>query len=330
MRRMRARLKQLVRDERGATAVLVVFLLIPMLGFGALALDISAQHADRTQLQNGADAAALAIAKACAEDEASCSAAAGGIGADFVAGNGGIPVDGTAEESTPNLAANEVTVVAMAEFPHFLASVIDGDDSTTIRAQGTAEWGTPIAGNTLALAIDYCHFSESWPFPEETSAGETILLRYDEVASRGEQCSSSAGGFGWLESETCETYMTIGEDLNVRVEGDPGGSPVGSGCEDVLGTRLGQVVLVPVYDRVEGGGHVQHIVRAFAALRLTGYKISGGRPEGDLPASACNGNCRGIYGEFVEWVEIGDDLELGDCPPTVDCDAQTTVVRLIR
>jgi len=49
-------------SERGAVAVMVALLLVVLLGFGALAIDASMLYAQKIQLQNGSDAAALAIA----------------------------------------------------------------------------------------------------------------------------------------------------------------------------------------------------------------------------------------------------------------------------
>ena len=55
------------RDERGATAVVLALLMVVMVGFTALAVDVGALRWDQKQLQNGADAAALAVANDCAK-----------------------------------------------------------------------------------------------------------------------------------------------------------------------------------------------------------------------------------------------------------------------
>ncbi len=62
------RLMRRLRAERGATATVVAFALIPLLGAGAIAVDVGALYAERAQLQNGVDAAALAIAATCAKE----------------------------------------------------------------------------------------------------------------------------------------------------------------------------------------------------------------------------------------------------------------------
>src|ERR1035438_6105259 len=61
-------LRLLGRDERGAIGVLVAVLLGAgvLTGMGALVVDVGQLYQERAELQNGADAAALAVAKSCA------------------------------------------------------------------------------------------------------------------------------------------------------------------------------------------------------------------------------------------------------------------------
>ena len=78
-----------------------------------------------TQLQLGADAAALAVAASCAEDESTCASMAEATANGLIAANGATPVIGAAAIELLDLDANTVRVAATAEFPHFLASLID-------------------------------------------------------------------------------------------------------------------------------------------------------------------------------------------------------------
>ena len=52
-------------DERGATAVVFALLLVPVLGFAAIAVDVGSLYAERARLQVAADAAAIAVAQDC-------------------------------------------------------------------------------------------------------------------------------------------------------------------------------------------------------------------------------------------------------------------------
>lgn len=65
------------RLERGGAAAIVAVLLAmgSLLGFGALAIDVGNLMVERRQLQNGADATALALAGICNENAAQCTLA---------------------------------------------------------------------------------------------------------------------------------------------------------------------------------------------------------------------------------------------------------------
>lgn len=63
------RLIRVRRDEQGAIAVIVaLFMFFVVLGLGALTIDVGNINANRRQLQNGADAVALAVAQQCADN----------------------------------------------------------------------------------------------------------------------------------------------------------------------------------------------------------------------------------------------------------------------
>jgi len=53
-------LRSVLRDEKGAAIIMVAFALVMIFGFAALAIDLSLVQLAKTQLQNAADAAALA------------------------------------------------------------------------------------------------------------------------------------------------------------------------------------------------------------------------------------------------------------------------------
>ena len=61
MRRLKARTDK----ERGATGVLVAVMMLVLIGAGAMAVDVGQIYAERAQLQNAADAGAMAAAQQC-------------------------------------------------------------------------------------------------------------------------------------------------------------------------------------------------------------------------------------------------------------------------
>src|SRR3954452_8660928 len=63
------------RGERGATAVIVALMLVLLFGMGAIVVDVGAMYQERRELQNGADAGALALAKTCSAGSPECGTA---------------------------------------------------------------------------------------------------------------------------------------------------------------------------------------------------------------------------------------------------------------
>ena len=64
---MRRLINKRGEDQRGATAVTFVLILVPLFVTLAFVGDAGLLYWEKTQLQNGADAAALAVAQDCAK-----------------------------------------------------------------------------------------------------------------------------------------------------------------------------------------------------------------------------------------------------------------------
>ncbi|GGI44792.1 Flp pilus assembly protein TadG [Agromyces flavus] len=354
MQRLKSVIARLRRDERGANAVLIAMLLVPMMGFAALAVDLGAQHAERTQLQQGADAAVLAAAKMCAEDEALCTAASSADASNVLIGqNAGTPVPGSAEIESLDLANNLITVAAAAEFPHLFASLVDSDEDpnhTTVRARATAEWGSPEKGSTIPLAVAECELTNRFDPGSEPSGDPFILLLIGPGNGDKKPANCPAGypgGFGWLEGDDvtgdgvpdCEVIV----EVDVPEDGVPGSSDTkAGGCpDDYISKLLGKTVLIPLYDSYtagSGGSGGSYMISRFAAFKVTGYHVASGKCElpgvksgsdcylpGESKSPGFKGGEFGLQGYFVRYVAIGEDFDLGDGSP----DGGLTVARLI-
>jgi hypothetical protein len=161
-------------------------LLIPLLGFGGIAVDVGALYAEKAELQNGADAAALQVAIACATDEAAAACLSADPSAIAGANDSSDGVENI-QSVAVDTGANEVTVTTNTEdlgVRHPLASMIPGiGDSTVVTAAGAAEWGQPISGSTLALAIGYCEFADHPP-QEGVASPAKSLVEYNTGTRR--------------------------------------------------------------------------------------------------------------------------------------------------
>lgn len=201
--------------DRGAMA-LIVAIVVPvlLLGIGALIVDVGGWYVGRAQDQNGADAAAVAVAKTCSAglcdtsvaskyiDPATspngdlahqykvCGAApAGGAGPHPLldCGSQGVPENTKACPAPPT--SNYVDVLAMPQ---------NGDGSDTITslfgkgqqavgACAQVQWGPAGFDGGIALTVSYCdwanytnsgtNFAPAPPYPQYPSApfAETVL-----------------------------------------------------------------------------------------------------------------------------------------------------------
>lgn len=354
MQRVREIIDGIRRDERGANAVLIAFLMVPLMAIGALALDVSAWHAERTQLQAGADAAALAVAADCAISEATCASNQGTVSAGMVAENRGTPVPGAADVEEFDVDENVVTVAAAAAFPHIFASLVDSDEDpghSMIRARATAVWGSPEGGSTIPLAIAECELSRHFDPGTETSGDPFILLLIGpgKGAKKPDDCAPGyPGGFGWLEGDDIDgdgtPDCTVDVQVGVPEDGVPGSSDTkAGGCpDDYIAKLLGETVLIPLYDSYtagSGGSSGSFLISRFAAFTVTGYHVASGKCDAPgvkvgsdcyLPGEAgkpgFKGGEFGLQGYFVRYVAIGEDFELGDDSP----DGGLSVARLIK
>lgn len=319
MRWLRARL----RNERGSAATIFAVALVPLLGVMAIAIDVGVLYVERAQLQNGADAAAIAIAADCA-DSNGCSGSAA-MAELFADGNA---LDGAAGTLTPVFSGKTVTVTDRTQnadgsgaVRHTLASLI-GVSPTTVHASATAEWGNAKSGPVLPLALAYCEFAG-------VSMGTLSTIQYDtNKPCKGPSGQPLAGGFGWLDIAhgDCEGFI----DLDTPLVGSNPGLSAPNSCSSVFADLEGKTVLIPIYDGSVGSGGQkgQLHIHSFAAFTVTGWKLTGNgnsvlnNPDPNAPP--CTGNCRAIQGFFTRIVEIGGDWEIGGP------DSGVVVVRLIK
>lgn len=318
-------------NERGASAVIVAFFLVVLLGVAALAIDVGAAYAERAQLQTGADASALAIAADCARG-IDCPTAMADDRNLLAADNANDGFSGIFDVTQPT--ANSVRVETNAQdagatadsFTLFFARAF-GVDATVIHAAAVASWGPPDTGSTLPWTVSECVFRQSLTAAQRNQldttgsftgdpSGTHILLRYDERAPAYPGCAAEnglmPGGFGWLEPNAdCSADI----DGDSTVDGRPGNSfPTVSGdpsrCQDVLAGLLNEPVLIPLFSTATdaGGTRTRYNIIGFAAFEVTGYRFGGSPSQNvaDAAAPACSGQCRGLMGFFTRFVTLDE------------------------
>ncbi|HEX6235572.1 MAG TPA: pilus assembly protein TadG-related protein [Acidimicrobiales bacterium] len=294
-----------------------------LLGMGALVIDIGAIYQERRELQNGADAAALAVAKDCAAgdclDELSTAqhfanenANDGASNVPLVCGDGP-GLDATCDVTPPEAEGADgwVRVDTTTLKPgggtridFVLAPFLDAANvGRTVKASAVAAWGPAGGLETIPLIFSECEYIEAggdvYADPPVFPEGEiTIYLHSSEqagVCGAGPAGADLPGGFDWLDNDACKVLVTAEDTVSV----DPG-NDVPSGCDPTKWQDA--VVVIPIFDRVDGtgAGGVYHIA-GFVGFHVTGYRFPGERwPTGfDCPeAPGGSGAC--IRGYFTE------------------------------
>lgn len=273
--------------EEGGVTVFVALLLVVLFGMGALVLDVGNMFWERRQLQNGADAAALALAAKCADETiADCaSATISFLGneaepyADGNAGDGesGVPtpmshgVDPDSCEPGSDTADNPLTdgetVKVSTEtidantgdsfLTHWLAPVL-GIDTTTVSACAVATSGTlggPV--NVVPIAICETHYNDL------TNNGGDFGPPAEEIFFGKEECEfqtdTYSGDWGWIDEETevdisagqCSVVLTEDQWFDAKTGSDTNNAEYGD-CIEALHTYLedngGEVLIhVPIF-----------------------------------------------------------------------------------
>ena len=301
-----------LRSEDGAATVVIAVMLVALIGMVAFALDAAALYQEKSELQNGADAAALAIAEDCGLEAAPCTTPAGhataGVYADAnandaAAGVASVSLQTGLQQVTVRTSTVDGTSGATILAP-FFAQVL-GYEGTTVEAEATAAWGHPRSLGTLPLIFSDCEWEKYGepagplqPGPEYTGP-PTILYFHGDA----EPCHSSPsgqdmpGGFGWLAATgACEAEPTVGEWVGI----DPGASPTTSCDSSHLFALLDTVILLPFFDDIAGTGNgATYHVAGFGAFHLTGFNF-GGQFKGPSTSTApCKGEDRCIAGYFT-------------------------------
>lgn len=326
------------RTDRGAVLPWIGIMLVMLMGFGVIVIDVGALYKEKRELQNGADAAALAVAKDCAGPGESClMGAAAPQFANDNAGDGASNIDVVCGVG-PDLAlcsnppaetagfANWVMVTTSTsdgaggtKVDYVLAPVLDAAlDGGTVDATAIAAWGPLGRANTLALTFSVCEYEAAGGSLEDGTFPTTPVYIYfhgdTELAGEcgaGPSGADLPGGFGWLDESDCEAEI----DDESWVGDDPGASAPNP-CRDILQSLVDNQteILIPLYDNTNGlsGNNGEYHIAGFVGFQLLGYRFPG---EVNPPGFSCDegpGNSATcIRGEFREVVEGGNG-EFGD------------------
>jgi Flp pilus assembly protein TadG len=291
--------------DEGAVMIWVALMIVVLLGVGALVIDVGALLVERRQLQNGADAAALAVAQDCAEGSCGTGGGAGiakqyadlNAGDDVSAIGSGTPcgvgpgLSGCAEPAPSGAsdATGWVRVNTSTETPDggnqvsfLLAPLISALTGKTVTAGAVAAWGAPKTVATLPFTYSICEFyGPGQPVGQVPTEPVTIYSKAESgkpnVAEDCERSPSGGvveGGFGWLSgvsSGGCTVEITVG---GAYAGSDPGNNfPLKDPCDELI---QGQEVIIPLFIEVEGtGANAVYTIDGFVGFVVENYHFPG-------------------------------------------------------
>jgi len=295
-------LKRPGRRDRGAVAVVVALCMVVLLGFSALAIDIGGIISDHQQLQNGADAAALAIAESCQRDMTTCTQANANATGDKYAKANKLAADSTLTTTVVLDATHGVVQVEVkSTHTNYFAGVL-GKPTSDVSAHATAAFGYISGGTTLPLAFSICAFelaTGGWDdqglpkFPDTT----VVVNLKDKTVCSTPAHNEVPGGFGWVDGQQgCKVTFRAGDIL-----GSSTGYSEPAFCSNFdWKTIQNKTVLVPIFSKATGSGNnAEYTIQGLAAFRITGYCFS----NSDVwNLDNCPSNKR-IQGKFTRYTE---------------------------
>lgn len=294
--------------ERGAAGVTVALMMLVLIGAGAMAVDTGQIYAERAQLQNAADSAAVAVARSC--QIGTCNTALTGpssIAEPLANANSN---DSASEVKKIDISVpGQVTITTSTKdgtsgagfLSKLFASALTEAPPATVGAIATAAWGGPGSGPAaLPLTFAPCQF-------DVDGSVHTILTHGSEsCVSDSPSGAAIPGGFEWLIPDTDKCQATVHpDDTSTADVVDPyattkAGLSLPKECKDLIPTYLNTVILFPVFSSVVGtGANAKYYIKGYAAFRLLGYSFPG-HTGGDQ--TGLSDKKRGVRGQFVSWV----------------------------
>ncbi|WP_240615225.1 pilus assembly protein TadG-related protein [Arthrobacter ruber] len=329
------------RAEHGAVSVLVALLMVILLGFAALAVDIGMVVSEKAQLQNGADAGALAIAQECARDLDDIDCLPTAPIARSLANSNALDTKSNVKNVIVDKTARKVTVTTGAlqdgQAPNrisLLFANVLGISSSEVTASSTATWGSPTSGPApFPITFSECELKDGpgWQ-----------VVEFRKKSDATPACAGGPpGGFGSLNQVPgkCEAFVDIAHSASGSNTGNTGAPhdcvPLLQEWRTKIEAGEAPVGLFPIYRSVsDSGNNAIYQLIGFAAFEVHGWKF---KQEGNstFPDSfrdnyyagyKCSSTqCIGIIGKFVKMVGLDSAYTLGPYNPDMGAVVRLTL-----
>lgn len=321
--------------ERGAIGVIVGMLMAGgvLLGMAALAVDVGMMYVERAELQNGADAGSIAVAKTCAAGQpcvptkaavyANTNSKDGTSSVTSVCGHDSInnslsscassdPCPAASTGNYVDVHTETRTTGGSSLLPPVFARVLPGYagyQGKTVHACARAKWGPALqSSRSLAMTLSLCAWTQATGGTPPTFGVDKRIFVRDTPSAPTCGGLSAPGEFGWLnDSGGCMASIDITQS-GVVAGSDPGKN-ISTACQDKLTSYLasGAPIFIPIFDTTSGtGSGATYNLIGLAAFVLTGYAnmnplkdvFPSGFGKADCPNGKTTPSC--IFGHFTQ------------------------------
>lgn len=302
-------------DESGAAGVIVAVMMLVLIGAGAMAVDVGQIYAERAQLQNAADAGALAGADLCSVSGGCTQANANAVAASLADSNSN---DGKSTVESVDLSvAGQVTVTTSTKdgatnagfLTKMFASVLNSPPAK-VGATATAKWRYATKGiSILPLTFATCEFKDDgMPHKILTQGGSGGAQDCNGVNPSNQIIP---GGFAWLMPDGgigCKVTAEVGQWSPTSA-----GASVPNSCIDLFNPSINpslanSTVALPVYKYTCAGmpaaqfgsclgSSVQYFIEKWAGFKIQAWNFTG-QAKYD-PTNVFSGSEKGLYGTFM-------------------------------
>lgn len=222
-------------NEDGNVVVITALLATTLFGLLALTVDVGALLVRASSLQTGADAAALAVARRCANAIVTGTTTCDASTAQGFFDDNALEVDPEVDVDIALRTSYEgkvgrVTVTGTASQRSYFSQVLDDQDSRDATATATALWG-PLTADDAVFPLAVCKGA----LPP---VGQSVSLRVDPASPAPPDCDGAASepAFGWItpdDPDWCTSKVTLLPRMYLDVH-PSSEEPTSTGCDQEL------------------------------------------------------------------------------------------------
>lgn len=307
---------KILRDQRGATAVLTALGMTALVGITALVVDVGYWYINRIQVSNMIDAAVLAGAQDLPDVT---KARASAVSYAALNGKSDDTVNFQFDSDTVSLLSNgessTIAGSAQRKVINLFSRVITGANTTTVSATAKAQlFPLGSAVGVVPIGVVQQEFSFGTTYTLKVGGGDGTTGNYGALALGGNGASNyldniKSGYNGtlragdWVITETGNISGPTSDGINYRIEQDSGAT------YNTVSESSPRIVLLPVLESLTVNGKGEVKITGFAAFFLEG--------------AVGSGNENTVTGKFLRMVIAGE-------PSTSGGNYGLSTVRLIQ